>query len=96
MSFPTHCHLDGELFLFRMASPRETSLVIWGFERANELLDQDEDSLSQITAKNEIVKGDIPLMRALVCETRQIKLEYVLQWLVLQGINDYLYHIYEQ
>jgi hypothetical protein len=25
-----------------------------------------------------------------VCETRQIKLEYVLQWLVLQSINDYL------
>jgi hypothetical protein len=25
-----------------------------------------------------------------VCETRQIKLEYVLQWLVLQAFNDYL------
>jgi hypothetical protein len=24
-SFPTHCHLDGGLFLFRRASPRETS-----------------------------------------------------------------------
>jgi hypothetical protein len=23
---PTHCHLDGGLFLFRRASPRETSL----------------------------------------------------------------------
>jgi hypothetical protein len=45
--------------------------------------------------QNEIVKGDLPLM-APVCETRQIKLEYVLQWLVLQSINDYLQHIYEQ
>jgi hypothetical protein len=25
-----------------------------------------------------------------VCETRQIKLENVLQWLVLHNINDYL------
>ena len=53
-------------------------------------MDQDKGSLSQITAKKEIVKEDIPLIRAPVCETRQIKLEYVLQWLVLQSIDDYL------
>jgi hypothetical protein len=40
-------------------------------------MDQDERSLSQITAKYEIVKEYLPLM-APVCETKQIKLEYVL------------------
>jgi hypothetical protein len=58
-----------------MANPRETSLVIWVSERAKGLMDQDKDSLSQITAKNEIVKENIPLMRAPVYETRQVKLK---------------------
>jgi hypothetical protein len=44
-----------------MASPRETSLVIWVYEKAKGLMDQDESFPSQITAKNEIVKGDLPL-----------------------------------
>jgi hypothetical protein len=53
-------------------------------------MDQGKDSLSQITAKDEIVKGDLPLMMAPVCETRQTKLEYVLQWVSTSNINDYL------
>jgi hypothetical protein len=78
-----------------MASPRETSLVIWVSERAKGLMDQDKDSLSQITAKKEIVKEDIPLIRAPVCETRQIKLKCVAV-VSTSNINDYLQHIYEQ
>jgi hypothetical protein len=39
----------------------------------------------------EIVKGEgIPLKRAPVCETRQIKLKTCKQWLVLHFTNDYL------
>jgi hypothetical protein len=41
-----------------MASPRETSLVIWVYERVKGLVDQDKSVLSQITAK-EIVKEEI-------------------------------------
>jgi hypothetical protein len=78
-----------------MASPRETSLVIWVSERAKGLMDQDKDSLSQITAKKEIVKEDIPLIRAPVCETRQIKLKRAAV-VSTSNINDYLQHIYEQ
>jgi hypothetical protein len=78
-----------------MASPRETSLVIWVSERAKGLMDQDKDSPSQITAKWEIVKEDIPLMRAPVCETRQIKLKCAAV-VSTSNINDYLQHIYEQ
>jgi hypothetical protein len=40
-------------------------------------MNQDKGSLSQITAKKEIVKEDIPLKRAPVCETRQMKLKRV-------------------
>jgi hypothetical protein len=78
-----------------MASPRETSLVIWVSERAKGLMDQDKGSLSQITAKKEIVKEDIPLIRAPVCETRQIKLKRAAV-VSTSNINDYLQHIYEQ
>jgi hypothetical protein len=78
-----------------MASPRETSLVIWVSEKAKGLMDQDKDSLSQITAKKEIVKEDIPLIRAPVCETRQIKLKRAAV-VSTSNINDYLQHIYEQ
>jgi hypothetical protein len=78
-----------------MASPRETSLVIWVSERAKGLMDQDKDSLSQITAKKEIVKEDIPLIRAPVCKTRQIKLKRAVV-VSTSNINDYLQHIYEQ
>jgi hypothetical protein len=38
-----------------MASPRETSLVIWVYEKAKGLMDQDKSFPSQITA-NKIVK----------------------------------------
>jgi hypothetical protein len=75
-----------------MASPRETSLVIWVSEKAKGLMDQDKDSLSQITAKKEIVKEDIPLIRAPVCEPRQIKLKCAAV-VSTSNINDYL-HIY--
>ena len=78
-----------------MASPRETSLVIWVSERAKGLMDQGKDSLSQITAKKEIVKENVPLMRAPVCETRQIKLKCAAV-VSTSNINDYLQHIYDQ
>jgi hypothetical protein len=42
-----------------MASPRETSLVIWVYEKAKGLMDQDKSFPSQITAKKD--SQDIPL-----------------------------------
>jgi hypothetical protein len=59
------------------------------------LMDQGKDSLSQITAKKEIVKEDVPLIRAPVCETRQIKLKCAAV-VSTSNISDYLQHIYEQ
>ena len=58
-------------------------------------MDQDKGSLSQITAKKEIVKEDIPLIRAPVCETRQINLKRAAM-VSTSYINDYVQHIYEQ
>jgi hypothetical protein len=78
-----------------MASPREMSLVIWVSKRAKGLMDQDKDSLSQITAKKEIVKEDIPLIRAPVCETRKLKLKRAAV-VSTSNINDYFQDIYEQ
>jgi hypothetical protein len=76
-----------------MANPRETSLVIWGSKRSERSKDQDKGFLSQITAK-EIVKEDIPLIRAPVCETRQKGLGRATV-VSTSNINDYLQHIYE-
>jgi hypothetical protein len=78
-----------------MASPRETSLVIWVSKRAKGLMDQDKDSLSQITAKKDSQEEDIPLDGTCLRDKTN-KLKYVLQWLVLQSINDYLQNICEQ
>jgi hypothetical protein len=50
---------------------------------------QDKSVLSQITAKEEIVKEDIPLIRAPVCETRQVKLKRAAVVSTSQ-FNDYL------
>jgi hypothetical protein len=50
--------------------------------------------LSQITAKKEIVKDDIPLIRAPIYETRQIKLKCAAV-VSTSNINDYLQHVYE-
>ena len=50
---------------------------------------QDKGSLSQMTAKKEIVKEDIPLIRAPVCETRQMKLKCAAVVSISQ-FNDYL------
>jgi hypothetical protein len=44
-----------------MASPREMSLVIWVYEKAKGLMDQDESFPSQITAKKDSQEVDIPL-----------------------------------
>ena len=44
-----------------MASPRETSLVIWVYERDKGLMNQDKSFLSQITAKKDSQGVDIPL-----------------------------------
>ena len=55
--------------------PRETSLVIWGSESSKGLKDQDDGFLSQITAKKIVKEEGIPLRKAPVCETRQIKLK---------------------
>jgi hypothetical protein len=43
-----------------MASPRETSLVIWVYERAKGVKDQDKSFLSQITAKKDSQEEGIP------------------------------------
>jgi hypothetical protein len=45
-----------------MASPRETSLVIWVYERGKGLMDQDKSCLSQITAKKDSQEEIIPLV----------------------------------
>ena len=47
------------------------------YERAKGVMAQDKGVLSQITANDEIVKEIFHWM-APVCETKQIKLEYVL------------------
>jgi hypothetical protein len=65
----------GSSFYSRWLIPRETSLVIWGSERYKGLKDQDDGFLSQITAKKIIKEKVIPLIKAHVCETRQIKLK---------------------
>jgi hypothetical protein len=57
-----------------MASPRETSLVIWVYEKAKGLMDQDESFPSQITAKKDS-QEEIFHWMAPVCETRQMKLK---------------------
>ena len=44
-----------------MASPRETSLVTWGYERAKGVMAQDKSFLSQITAKKDSQEEDVPL-----------------------------------
>ena len=44
-----------------MASPGETSLVIWVYERAKGLMDQGKSFLSQITAKKDSQEENIPL-----------------------------------
>ena len=70
--------------------------VIWFLEGLKIQWIKVSDSLSQITAKNEIVRGDLPL-NGTCLRDRTNKLEYVLQWLVLQFVNDYLQiYIYEQ
>jgi hypothetical protein len=54
------------------------------------------DSLLQITANRDSQRR-CSTDEAPACETKQTKLENVLQWLVLQSINDYLQiHVYEQ
>jgi hypothetical protein len=81
-----------------MASPRETSLVIWGSEGEGSRFKVSKIKVSfpsQITANNEIVKEDIPLTRAPVCETRQMKLKCAAV-VSTSNINDYLQHVYEQ
>jgi hypothetical protein len=54
-------------------------------------VDQDKGSLSQITAKYEIIKKKSSTDDAPVCETKQRKLECACSGLVLHEINDYLY-----
>ena len=44
-----------------MASPRETSLVIWVYGRAKGLMDQDKSFPSQITAKKDSQEENVPL-----------------------------------
>jgi hypothetical protein len=61
-----------------MAGPRETSLCNLGFRRAKGIMDQSDKFPLQITAKDEIVKKNVFHWMAPVCETKQIKLEYVL------------------
>jgi hypothetical protein len=65
----------GSSFYLGWLIPRETSLVIWGSERILRFKDQDVDFLSQITAKRDSQREGIPLKKAPVCETRQIKLK---------------------
>jgi hypothetical protein len=65
----------GSSFYSGWLIPRETSLVIWGSERSKGLKDQDDGFLSQITAKWIVKEKVIPLIKAPVCETRQIKLK---------------------
>jgi hypothetical protein len=63
-----------------MASPRETSLVIYVYEKAKGIMDQDESLPSQITANMIVKEKRIFHWMTPVCETRQTKLESVLQW----------------
>jgi hypothetical protein len=79
----------GSSFYSGWLIPRETSLVIWGSERSKGLKDQDDGFLSQITAKKIVKEKVIPLIKAPVCETRQIKLKRAAVVSTSQ-FNDYL------
>jgi hypothetical protein len=71
----------GSSFYLGWLIPRETSLVIWGFEEEGSRFNSQRlrsSFSSQITAKM-IVKEKIFHWMAPVCETRQIKLKNVLQ-----------------
>jgi hypothetical protein len=50
----------------------------------------------RLLPKNEIVKGEVPLMMAPVCETRQITIECAAVVSTSKYVNDYLQYIYEQ
>jgi hypothetical protein len=77
-----------------MASPRETSLVIWVYERAEGLMDQDEDSLSQITAKKDSQEEeDIPLDGTCLRDKTN-KTKECAAVVSTSNIDDYLQHIY--
>jgi hypothetical protein len=69
----------GSSFYLGWLIPRETSLVIWGAEREKikglRFKGQSRFSPSQITAKRDSQREGIPLKKAPVCETRQIKLK---------------------
>jgi hypothetical protein len=69
-----------------MASPRETSLVIWGSEGEGsrfKVSKVKESFPSQITANEDSQEEYVPLDGTCLRDKTN-KLEYVLQWLVLQ------------
>jgi hypothetical protein len=57
--------MGGSFYLGGLVQGRRP-YVIWVSEGLKRIMDQVKESLSQITAKDEIVKGDIPLMRHLL------------------------------
>jgi hypothetical protein len=71
-----------------MASPRETSLVIWVSERAKGLMDQIDRFPSQITANKDSQEEDVPLDgTCLRDKTNKLKRAAVVS---TSNINDYL------
>jgi hypothetical protein len=79
----------GSSFYLGWLIPRETSLVIWGSEGEGSRFKLQRLRISfpsQITANMIVKKKKIFHWMAPVCETRQIKLENVLQWLVLHNL----------
>jgi hypothetical protein len=56
--------MGGSFYLGGLVQGRRP-YVIWVAEGLKRIMDQVKESLSQITAKDEIVKGDVPLMRHL-------------------------------
>jgi hypothetical protein len=77
-----------------MASPRETSLVIWVYEKAKGLMDQDKSFPSQITAKKDSQEEDIPLDGTCLRDKTN-KLKVCAAVVSTSNVDDYLQHIYE-
>jgi hypothetical protein len=82
----------GSSFYLGWLIPRETSLVIWGSEGKGSRVQGSKVEISfpfTDYCQNDSQRKDIPL-NGTCLRDKANKTKNVLQWLVLQNINDYL------
>jgi hypothetical protein len=82
----------GSSFYLGWLIPRETSLVIWGVEGKGSRVQGSKVKISfpfTDYCQNDSQREDIPL-NGTCLRDKANKTKNVLQWLVLQNINDYL------